>query len=74
MIGNNDVEERDTEKFEVEEYEEDNKEEEVVTVGTMVVAAATTNNNHHKGLARKVLPDVLGLFNSRLWNLWGPNV
>ncbi|XP_074310048.1 uncharacterized protein LOC141644415 [Silene latifolia] len=28
----------------------------------------------HKGLARKVLPDVIGLFNSRLWNLWGPNV
>ncbi|KAL2504639.1 Uncharacterized protein Adt_20260 [Abeliophyllum distichum] len=23
----------------------------------------------HKGLARKVLPDVLGLFNSRLWRL-----
>ena len=75
IAADDDVEERDTEKFEVEEYEEDNKEEEVVTVGTMVVAAAaTTNNNHHKGLARKVLPDVLGLFNSRLWNLWGPNV
>lgn len=28
----------------------------------------------HKGLARKVLPDVIGLLNSRLWNLWGPNV
>lgn len=28
----------------------------------------------HKGLARKVLPDVLGLFNSRLWSLWSPNV
>ena len=28
----------------------------------------------HKGLARKVLPDVIGLFNSRLWNLWGPNM
>lgn len=27
----------------------------------------------HKGLARKVLPDVLGLFNSRLWSLWSPN-
>ncbi|KAK2972370.1 hypothetical protein RJ640_014428 [Escallonia rubra] len=24
----------------------------------------------HKGLARKVLPDVLGLFNPRLWGLW----
>ena len=38
-----DVEERDTEKYEVEECEEDNKEEEMVTVRTMV--AATTNNN-----------------------------
>ncbi|KAI4382539.1 hypothetical protein MLD38_008492 [Melastoma candidum] len=28
----------------------------------------------HKGLARKVLPDVLGILNSRLWNLWSPNV
>lgn len=28
----------------------------------------------HKGLARKVLPDVIGILNSRLWNLWGPNV
>ncbi|XP_018490301.1 uncharacterized protein LOC108860963 [Raphanus sativus] len=33
------------------------------------VAAATG----HKGLARKVLPDVLGLFNSRFWRLWSPN-
>ncbi|KAK7859657.1 uncharacterized protein LOC111983201 [Quercus suber] len=72
IADDDDVEERDTEKYEDEEYEEDNKEEEVATVRTMV--AATTNNNHHKGLARKVLPDVLGLFNSRLWNLWGPNV
>ncbi|GAB4829493.1 hypothetical protein Ancab_019166 [Ancistrocladus abbreviatus] len=29
---------------------------------------------NHKGLARKVLPDVIGLLNSRLWNLWDPNV
>lgn len=34
-------------------------------------AAAASN---HKGLARKVLPDLLGLFNSRLWNLWSPHV
>ncbi|XP_058093196.1 uncharacterized protein LOC131239487 [Magnolia sinica] len=27
-----------------------------------------------QGLVRKVWPDVLGLFNSRLWNLWSPNV
>ncbi|GLT86722.1 hypothetical protein SLE2022_048430 [Rubroshorea leprosula] len=41
--------------------------------GVLAVAATATANNH-KGLARKVLPDVLGLFNSRLWNLWNPNV
>ncbi|XP_057777003.1 uncharacterized protein LOC130995653 [Salvia miltiorrhiza] len=28
----------------------------------------------HKGLARKVLPDVMGIFSSRLWSLWSPNV
>ncbi|CAF1928353.1 unnamed protein product [Brassica oleracea var. botrytis] len=27
----------------------------------------------HKGLAWKVLPDVMGLFNSRFWRLWNPN-
>ena len=26
-----------------------------------------------KGLARKVLPDVLGLLNSSFWRLWNPN-
>ncbi|KAK4265066.1 hypothetical protein QN277_026167 [Acacia crassicarpa] len=30
--------------------------------------------SNHRGLARMVLPDVMGLLNSRLWNLWGPNV
>ncbi|CAH8349834.1 unnamed protein product [Eruca vesicaria subsp. sativa] len=34
-----------------------------------VVAAVT----RHKGLARKVLPDVMGLLNSRFWRLWNPN-
>eukprot|EP00268_Persea_americana_P056042 TRINITY_DN6566_c0_g1_i1.p1 TRINITY_DN6566_c0_g1~~TRINITY_DN6566_c0_g1_i1.p1 ORF type:complete len:222 (-),score=30.42 TRINITY_DN6566_c0_g1_i1:370-1035(-) len=29
---------------------------------------------NHGGLVRKVWPDVLGLFNSRLWSLWNPNV
>ncbi|XP_028771985.1 uncharacterized protein LOC114729177 [Neltuma alba] len=29
---------------------------------------------NHRGLARMVLLDVMGLLNSRLWNLWGPNV
>ncbi|XVF08673.1 hypothetical protein REPUB_Repub07fG0023100 [Reevesia pubescens] len=37
-----------------------------------VVAVATGVS--HKGLARKVLPDVMGLFNSRLWSLWGPSI
>ncbi|XP_021286921.1 uncharacterized protein LOC110418502 [Herrania umbratica] len=42
-----------------------NLEMEVVTVAT---------GASHKGLARKVLPDVVGLFNSRLWSLWGPSI
>lgn len=55
----------------VEEVKEDDEEAESV-VGRRMVAAS--NDHHHKGLARKVLPDVLGLFNSRLWSLWSPNV
>ncbi|OMP08369.1 hypothetical protein COLO4_06543 [Corchorus olitorius] len=41
-----------------------------------VVAVATggAGGVSHKGLARKVLPDVVGLFNSRLWSLWGPSI
>ncbi|KAK7838305.1 hypothetical protein CFP56_019975 [Quercus suber] len=46
-IVDDDVEERDTEKYEVKECEEDNKEEKVVTVQTMV--AATTNNTPVSG-------------------------
>ncbi|KAK6922439.1 hypothetical protein RJ641_012946 [Dillenia turbinata] len=38
----------------------------------MAIVRSSAANNH-KGLARKVLPDVLGLLNSRLWNLWSPN-
>ncbi|CAI9785056.1 unnamed protein product [Fraxinus pennsylvanica] len=38
------------------------------------VVASPPVDHSHKGLARKVLPDVLGLFNSRLWGLWNPNV
>lgn len=40
----------------------------------LVVRGGAAADIHHKGLARKVLPDVLGLLNSRLWNLWSPNV
>lgn len=50
--------------------EQPEKEEKVVVVS----GAAAGTSNHHKGLARKVLPDVLGLLNSRLWSLWSPNV
>ncbi|CAF2253482.1 hypothetical protein YC2023_096456 [Brassica napus] len=32
-----------------------------------------TAGTRHRGLARKVLPDVLGLFNWRFWRLWNPN-
>ncbi|XP_039003553.1 uncharacterized protein LOC120130058 [Hibiscus syriacus] len=42
----------------------------VHTTGTADAAATSSQ----KGLARKVLLDVLGLFNSRLWGLWNPNV
>lgn len=38
------------------------------------VAAPVAAVHSHKGLARKVLPDVMGIFNSRLWSLWNPNV
>ncbi|GMI99790.1 hypothetical protein like AT5G13090 [Hibiscus trionum] len=43
-------------------------------VHAAVTTAAAAETSNHKGLARKVLPDVLGLFNSRLWGLWNPNV
>ncbi|KAG8498667.1 hypothetical protein CXB51_004996 [Gossypium anomalum] len=38
------------------------------------IGARPPPTSNHKGLARKVLPDILGLFNSRLWGLWNPNV
>lgn len=41
------------------------------TAAVVIVPSPPPSNP--KGLARKVWPDVLGLFNSRLWNLWGPN-
>ncbi|KAI3932775.1 hypothetical protein MKW92_052669 [Papaver armeniacum] len=47
--------------------------------GEMVLVVMKKKKNseeqEYKGLVRKVLPDLLGLFNSRLWNLiWSPNV
>ncbi|OVA17464.1 hypothetical protein BVC80_1837g285 [Macleaya cordata] len=72
-------------EFDKAEYFEENKEddkecemEEVtgkltqsVEETTEQLPAATTNN---KGLVSKVLPDVLGILNSRIWSLWSPNV
>ncbi|KAF8050928.1 hypothetical protein N665_1854s0011 [Sinapis alba] len=54
---------------ETQEEEEEVVEKEESTVVFPAVAAASG----HKGLARKVLPDVLGLFNSSFWRLWNPN-
>lgn len=45
---------------------------ETMPTTTSAVTRAAPGSNH-KGLARKVLPDVLGLLNSRLWSLWSPN-
>ncbi|XP_062110771.1 uncharacterized protein LOC133822448 [Humulus lupulus] len=55
---------------------EDEQEQQQLTEVSDAVAVAVrtmTTANDHKGLARKVLPDVLGLLNSRLWSLWSPN-
>lgn len=59
------------EEFQVEEQALEVKVETAEEDMALVVRAAAVSD--HKGLARKVLPDVLGLFNSRLWNLWSPN-
>ncbi|XP_023547231.1 uncharacterized protein LOC111806103 [Cucurbita pepo subsp. pepo] len=40
---------------------------------TAVMIVPSPPPSNRKGLARKVWPDVLGLFNSRLWSLWGPH-
>ena len=70
--------EKITEREEMEEAVKlhDEVPEEVVAGEAEVVAEAhgVAVCSHHKGLARKVLPDVLGLLNSRLWSLWSPNV
>jgi hypothetical protein len=70
--------EKITEREEMEEAVKlyDEVSEEVVAAETEVEAAAhgVAVCSRHKGLARKVLPDVLGLLNSRLWSLLSPNV
>uniref|UniRef100_A0A5B6YVY3 Uncharacterized protein n=1 Tax=Davidia involucrata TaxID=16924 RepID=A0A5B6YVY3_DAVIN len=55
-----------------DEVEEAREEEEEASPTAAVVLRSSAVSNH-KGLARKVLPDVLGLLNSRLWSLWSPN-
>ncbi|KAL9386659.1 hypothetical protein Peur_019783 [Populus x canadensis] len=70
--------EKITEREEMEEAVKlyDEVSEEVVAAETEVEAAAhgVAVCSRHKGLARKVLPDVLGLLNSRLWSLLSPNL
>ncbi|XP_059656624.1 uncharacterized protein LOC132303407 [Cornus florida] len=50
------------------------EEEEASTTSTTAMVLRSSPASNHKGMARKVLPDVLGLLNSRLWSLWNPNV
>eukprot|EP00262_Sarcandra_glabra_P021914 TRINITY_DN944_c0_g1_i1.p1 TRINITY_DN944_c0_g1~~TRINITY_DN944_c0_g1_i1.p1 ORF type:complete len:242 (+),score=19.78 TRINITY_DN944_c0_g1_i1:100-825(+) len=42
------------------------------TVDEIMAVQLPASNN--QGLVRKIWPDVLGLFNSRVWSLWSPNV
>ncbi|KAI3696427.1 hypothetical protein L1987_79441 [Smallanthus sonchifolius] len=49
-------------------------EEEQPLESTTVEIKFPTASQQHKGAGRKVLPDVIGLFNWRIWGIWGPNV
>ncbi|PQQ03739.1 uncharacterized protein Pyn_29386 [Prunus yedoensis var. nudiflora] len=75
LVGSNEkadgVEENDGK---VEDLGEEVNLEPPETADDVAMIARTASASNHRGLARKVLPDVLGLFNSRLWNLWSPNV
>lgn len=66
------VEEEKQQEMVAAEAESEAVDEQPVEKKAVVVSGAGSSN--HKGLARKVLPDVLGLLNSRLWSLWSPNV
>ncbi|KNA25624.1 hypothetical protein SOVF_004920 [Spinacia oleracea] len=67
-----DVEERETEEFSFSPVFAGDGEEDDEESGPH---QELQQQEQHKGLARKVLPDVIGLFHSRFWkNLWGPNV
>ncbi|KAJ0260865.1 hypothetical protein HA466_0041020 [Hirschfeldia incana] len=57
---------------EVAEREPRDVEEEVVVEESTVEIVTGAAGIGHKGLARKVLPDVLGLLNSSFWRLWNP--
>ncbi|MCL7036367.1 hypothetical protein MKW94_003714 [Papaver nudicaule] len=73
-FGNEDVEEEEGEGKEGSFMEEFSNGE-AETGETVMNKKKNSEEQEYKGLVRKVLPDVLGLFNSRLWNLiWSPNV
>ncbi|PON54954.1 hypothetical protein TorRG33x02_300730 [Trema orientale] len=72
-FGGNDERKEEKENDVVEEAAEEGMEELEEVGDGVAVVLRTMTANEHKGLARKVLPDVLGLLNSRLWSLWSPN-
>lgn len=61
-----------SENVEATTVDREEVEEEAPAAEAQIVLRSSPANGH-KGLARKVLPDVVGLLNSRLWSLWGPN-
>ncbi|XP_057542983.1 uncharacterized protein LOC130821302 [Amaranthus tricolor] len=66
VVTEDDVEERETQVIAGEEVERESATQE---------KQIHQQQQRHKGLARKVLPDFIGFFQSRLWNrLWRPNV
>ncbi|KAI3929623.1 hypothetical protein MKX01_025791 [Papaver californicum] len=75
---NEDEEKKRNQVSEERKDKEEVKEEHETVVEEVVEEAEeqvqVLNNGGHRGLARKVLPDVLGILNSRLWSLWSPNV
>ncbi|XP_022776241.1 uncharacterized protein LOC111317958 [Durio zibethinus] len=56
------------------EQEEEDSVGDEVTGNLEVEVVAVATGVSHKGLARKVLPDVVGFFNSRLRSLWGQSI
>ncbi|CAK7336752.1 unnamed protein product [Dovyalis caffra] len=76
MVMQENLESGETDENEVAFEEEIGSEEVTGNLEMEVVTVhASGYNDCHKGLARKVLPDVMGLLNSRLWsNLWSPGM